>query len=55
MFVSLLDLGKWTFSSGDTGIERVSGQDFWSQIGLYYDVIEEEVARVVLRLEQDLF
>ena len=56
MFVSLLDLGpRWTFSKGNTNIERVFGEEFWSSIGLYYDVVEEEVARAVHRLEQDLF
>jgi len=42
-------LNSWTFKHGD--IARVAGADFWSRIGMPYDTVQEEVGKLIRKIE----
>ncbi|EPT9249275.1 hypothetical protein [Photobacterium damselae] len=37
VFAACFDLSSWTFTQGNTHIERISGSEFWSRIGIKYE------------------
>lgn len=54
VFAAAFSVGQWTISPS-RGLRIVSGDDFWSLIGLDYDTICAEAKREILKLEQHLF
>ena len=51
VFAAAFDVSRgWTFQN-DPNIPRIAGQEFWSRIGMDYQIVYEEVVRAIKQLE----
>lgn len=50
VFCACFSLGAWTFSHPE--IPRISGKEFWSRIGIDYEIFEVAAKELMLDLEQ---
>jgi len=51
LFAAAFDVSRgWTFQN-DPNITRIAGREFWSRIGMDYDVVFEEVISAIKQLE----
>ncbi|MCL6272223.1 hypothetical protein M3P05_20075, partial [Sansalvadorimonas sp. 2012CJ34-2] len=51
VFCACFPNNKWTFNH--SSIPRVSGEEFWSRIGIPYDLVLEKVNALIIELEQE--
>lgn len=51
VFCACFSNSSWTFN--DVNIPRISGTDFWSRIGISYDILLPRVKDLVLTLEEE--
>lgn len=51
VFCACFPNNKWTFNH--PSIPRVSGEEFWSRIGIPYDLVLEKVNALIIELEQE--
>lgn len=51
VFCACFPNNKWTFNHAT--IPRVSGEEFWSRIGIPYDLVLEKVNSLIIELEQE--
>jgi len=50
VFISAFDLGEWTFN--DAQIPRLAGKEFWDIIYINYDILEEQVRQMLLKIDR---
>jgi hypothetical protein len=59
IFAAALDMGNsWTISykkSQEYGIEIMTGERFWSSIGLDYNLILSKLAAVIKKIDSELY
>ncbi len=54
IFAALFDFGSWHFPKHEQ-IERMSGSEIWTLVGLDYDIVLKEVCQSLQRIEKALF
>lgn len=51
LFISAFNLGSWTFPA-DPQIARIAGEEFWRKIKIDYDLVENSVREMLLRIDK---
>ncbi|MEH2130105.1 MAG: hypothetical protein V7K86_05490 [Nostoc sp.] len=51
LFIAAFNLGDWTFK--DNKIPRIAGKEFWNNIHIDYDLVENHVRNMLQRVDND--
>lgn len=51
-FVACFPLGPWTFSDPSKTIARLEGTEFWSRIGINFEILKTQTTELLSRLEK---
>lgn len=51
LFIAAFDLGDWTFN--DTTIPRIAGKEFWSNIYMDYNLVENHVRNMLQKIDRN--